>query len=332
MVLKYKWLDADSNQMQQDILEELELIQTYEAGYRQMIPEEIGEGYFQYALSGASSPIVSTCDFRFHKSLCMEEQMKEDGICMLSFCLSDGFEWSLIEAGGNTFSIGEKESCIMMGGTEKCVSLYNAGHSYRGIGVGFRAEQLSGVMECLNCSGAITRMPGSQMILKRYMVTPHVEVILQQIMGCKICGSLRDVYLEGKLLELIAVYLDEMVCQRGKDTGYVPLFAEDLSSLQQAKEILDRHYVHPLTLSQLSKRVCLNEFKLKVGFKERYGQTVYGYILDKRMELARLLLEQGKFKVKDIAGMVGYANISHFIEAFQKKFGTTPGAYLRNTN
>ncbi len=50
------------------------------------------------------------------------------------------------------------------------------------------------------------------------------------------------------------------------------------------------------------------------------------------MELARLLLEQGKFKVKDIASMVGYANTSHFIESFQKKFGTTPGVYLRNAN
>jgi hypothetical protein len=118
-------------------------------------------------------------------------------------------------------------------------------------------------MECLNCSGAVTRNSGLLGELKSYAMTPHIEVILRQIMECAICGTLRDVYLEGKLLELIAIYLDEMVCERGESNENIRLSYDDLSCLEQAKKILDRNYTHPLTLPQLSRKVLLNEFKLK---------------------------------------------------------------------
>lgn len=67
--------------------------------------------------------------------------------------------------------------------------------------------------------------------------------------------------------------------------------------------------------------------KLKTGFKQCYGQTVYNYIIGKRMELARTLLDQRRFKVSDVAGLVGYTNTSHFITAFSKKYGVTPGEF-----
>jgi AraC-like DNA-binding protein len=47
------------------------------------------------------------------------------------------------------------------------------------------------------------------------------------------------------------------------------------------------------------------------------------------MELARILIEQRRFKISDIAGMVGYANTSHFIAAFNKKYGATPGKFVQ---
>ena len=52
---------------------------------------------------------------------------------------------------------------------------------------------------------------------------------------------------------------------------------------------------------------------------------MYEYIVEKRMELAHRLLQSGKYKVKDVVWMVGYSNTSHFIEAFKKRYGVTPG-------
>ena len=67
---------------------------------------------------------------------------------------------------------------------------------------------------------------------------------------------------------------------------------------------------------------------MKVGFKEIYGNTVYGYLLDRKLDYSRLQLDTKKFKVNEVATQIGYTNPSHFIAAFRKKFGITPKKYL----
>lgn len=291
------------------------------------LPPELGEGYIKYSAM-ESNPSITMCDFHFNKTISIEEKQDKNDIFMLSFCMSDGFEWIIDNK--KTFFINEKESCIQHGAAGKCSSLYYKNQYYKGIGIGFSAENLSSVVEALFSCGAVNCSIKNFDKLKKYTFTPHVEMILKQIIECNVSDGLRGIYLEGKILELIAVYLDEMILERGNKGKNISLSSADFECLSKAKEILDKTYVHPLTISQLSKMVFLNEYKLKTCFKQRYGQTIYSYVIDKRMKLARLLLEQGKFKVTDISGMVGYTNTSHFIEAFYKKYGITPGAYLKN--
>ena len=65
------------------------------------------------------------------------------------------------------------------------------------------------------------------------------------------------------------------------------------------------------------------------GFKELYNSTIYGYLLDKKLEFALHKLEENKLKVKDIAFEIGYENPSHFISAFKKKYSLTPKQYVK---
>ena len=51
--------------------------------------------------------------------------------------------------------------------------------------------------------------------------------------------------------------------------------------------------------------------------------------MNRRMEHARELLSVPGAQVKDVAGLVGYSNISHFSDAFRKRFGRTPSEYRR---
>ena len=87
---------------------------------------------------------------------------------------------------------------------------------------------------------------------------------------------------------------------------------------------------NPPGLKELSKTAGLNEYQLKVGFKEIYGDTVFGYLLNHRLDHARVLLDSAKYQVNEVAYQIGYSNPSHFIAAFRKKFGITPKKYLMN--
>jgi AraC-like DNA-binding protein len=69
---------------------------------------------------------------------------------------------------------------------------------------------------------------------------------------------------------------------------------------------------------------CLNEYKLKTDFKALFGKQVYAYLLDKRLEYARLLLEQRAFHVYEVAEMTGYSDSASFSKAFFKRYGYRP--------
>ena len=84
----------------------------------------------------------------------------------------------------------------------------------------------------------------------------------------------------------------------------------------------------PPTLQELSDEVGLNLKKLKEGFKQIYGDSVFSFLFDYKMEVARKLLESGENNVNEVGLKVGYSTASHFISAFKKKYGTTPKKYI----
>ena len=84
----------------------------------------------------------------------------------------------------------------------------------------------------------------------------------------------------------------------------------------------------PPSLDELAVNIGLSLKKLKEGFKQLYGDTVFAYLLDHKMDEARIMLDSQKYNVNEVALKLGYSTSSHFIAAFKKKYGTTPKKYL----
>ena len=76
--------------------------------------------------------------------------------------------------------------------------------------------------------------------------------------------------------------------------------------------------------TELSRIAGINEFKLKRGFKEVFGQTVFGYLNDERMDLAKSDLLEKQKSITEIAFELGFSSVQHFSNAFKKKFGVSP--------
>ena len=85
----------------------------------------------------------------------------------------------------------------------------------------------------------------------------------------------------------------------------------------------------PPSIAELALDVGISEYKLKSGFKEMYGNTVGGFILDYKMNTAKSMLGFSKLPVSEVAMHSGYGNPSHFITAFKKKYQITPKKYLQ---
>lgn len=80
---------------------------------------------------------------------------------------------------------------------------------------------------------------------------------------------------------------------------------------------------------ELAREIGINDHKLKVGFRQVFKTTVFGYLHDQRIERSRQLLESGEMTVTGAASAVGFANRGHFAAAFRRKFGINPSLYAR---
>jgi AraC-like DNA-binding protein len=159
-------------------------------------------------------------------------------------------------------------------------------------------------------------------------IPTNLLVVLNQIFTANLSESAEKPYYLGKVLEILGLYFSE----KKPDTEACPFLndQETVRKIKHAKEYLLKHMDNPPGLKELAKTAGLNEYQLKVGFKEIYGNTVFGYLLDHKLDHARVLLDTAKFQVNEVAYQIGYANPSHFIAAFKKKFGVTPKKYLMN--
>ncbi|CAM1346718.1 helix-turn-helix domain-containing protein [Tenacibaculum insulae] len=158
-------------------------------------------------------------------------------------------------------------------------------------------------------------------------ISSNTLMVLQQILTAKNHSSMRDLYVKGKTYELLSLHFDT---GENTDSEYCPFLVDDreILKIRQAKDIIISKMSEPPTLQELATEVGLNLKKLKEGFKQIYGDTVYSFLFDYKMEHARKLLESNQFNVNEVGLQVGYSTSSHFIAAFKKKFGTTPKQYV----
>jgi AraC-like DNA-binding protein len=159
------------------------------------------------------------------------------------------------------------------------------------------------------------------------IITPSMAVVLTQILNFNLNPSVRRIYLKGKAYELIGLYFNR---PEEVDVEQCPFLIdeENVRKIRKAKEIIIHKLAEPPSLQELADAIGLSLKKLKEGFKEIYGDTVFGFLFDYKMEYARKLLESGSHNVNEVGLKVGYSTSSHFISAFKKKFGITPKKYL----
>ncbi|HEY0714994.1 MAG TPA: AraC family transcriptional regulator [Polyangia bacterium] len=154
-------------------------------------------------------------------------------------------------------------------------------------------------------------------------MVPAVARFLDEILLADARGISRQLLLEAKGLELLAVLIDEITLA---SDAMAPLSTSEIERLERARRLMVERMACPPTLAELARAVGLNEFKLKAGFRTLFDNSVFGYLRVQRMERARRLLAQRDLSVTEVAARVGYENPSKFAAAFRKHFGVSPSA------
>ncbi|TDD99692.1 AraC family transcriptional regulator [Flavobacterium cellulosilyticum] len=162
-------------------------------------------------------------------------------------------------------------------------------------------------------------------------ISPSMAIVLSQLFHYNLHPSIKNLYYKGKGYELLSLYFNRTEDPNAEQCPFL-IDEENVFKIKKAKEIILANMAEPPGLQELADEVGLTLKKLKMGFKQIYGDTVYGFLFDYKMDSARKLLDSGSYNVNEVGLKIGYSTGSHFIAAFKKKFGTTPKKYLMSIN
>ncbi|KAM3097195.1 helix-turn-helix transcriptional regulator [Phormidesmis sp. 146-35] len=289
-------------------------------------PQQLGCG-FQREIELREGMRLRICDLQFHDRTVVRYPEQE-------YCLEYHFHFS-----------GEHQDKYHALGTNR-YAFYGSGLSPEETICYLEHQPYLEVMICLEpdvlCSFAGNsegQLPEAlQALVRRFdqeyysrsgVATLPMQTIAKQILHCPYQGIAKRMYLESKVLELMALLITQQIEIQTGERQISLLRPDQIERLHNAKETLLHQLQNPPTLMQLARQVGLNECTLKRGFREVFGKTVYGYVRDHRMKQARSLLEVGEMNITEVARVIGFRDRSAFALAFRKHFGVNPKDYQK---
>ncbi|WOZ76924.1 AraC family transcriptional regulator [Kosakonia sacchari] len=143
---------------------------------------------------------------------------------------------------------------------------------------------------------------------------------LQQTQQTSLPALSRQLMLEGVMLQLLGNALSQrMHGQERRRT--IPCGAQQ--RLENVRRLLEQHPEKEYTLAALAQLAAMSASSLRVKFRQAYGHSVFDYLRDCRLELARRYLAEG-YSVQQAAWMSGYQHATNFSTAFRRRYGMAP--------
>ena len=136
-----------------------------------------------------------------------------------------------------------------------------------------------------------------------------------QLEGCSCVSELKALLL-GTFHQVLITHQEKA----GGKNAYV---------VRKVKEYVQKHYGEPMTVDAIADEIHFSVNYVRSIFKEGTGQTILEYVTDYRFARACELLKDPTLRVKEVANMVGYENISYFGSVFTKRYHLTPNEYRK---
>ncbi|MFB2121649.1 helix-turn-helix domain-containing protein [Parapedobacter sp. 2B3] len=154
-------------------------------------------------------------------------------------------------------------------------------------------------------------------------ISKVITIVIKQVLACRLKGNFRKVYMECKLYEIMAHYLNAISSVKQQELKFS---TEDVQKLQEAKNLLQNlDQILQLSVKELCKKIGLNRFKLTMGFQAIYNTSVIKFYHQSVLEKAFEELHHNKTdSITNIAIKYGYGTTQAFSTAFQKQFGIRP--------
>ena len=265
--------------------------------------------------------------------MCYQSDMNVQGAVskeymQIIFCMNDGISWGIMDE-HRSVTIQKNESCIYAGhgGTEYICYKKDSSFSFKSIKIPiiYFSQLLADYFDGREVAVYEKKLLNG---ISKVPITPAIDQILAETSRfTQYRGGLGYLYLDGKLLELLSIYLGEVLemdILMGKN---ISMSRTEKTAIIEAKRIIDSQLAFAPSCEELSHLVHLSMTKLTRGFSLFYGMPIHQYIIEQRLIQAAQLLLEGDWNMSEVAAIVGYGKPSNFAAAFKKKYGVSPKNY-----
>lgn len=137
----------------------------------------------------------------------------------------------------------------------------------------------------------------------------------------------------GLLVETMAAALGVYIVRNHSNLSAtsvpLPLAKGALEGARLARVLayVETHLEREVSLEDLAREACLSAFHFARSFKAAVGMSPHAFLLQRRLERARNLLESTSLPLAEVASACGFCSQAHLSTSFKRETGVTPGVF-----
>ena len=263
-----------------------------------------------------------------HMAYCNKEQEPAHGVMEINYC----------REGRSECLFGEHKYCYMSAGDLSFCSLQDNAHQsefptshYHGITVtidfGMVTEGMRSVLTLLNVDLERIRKLSQMGDFTIIRANPTIEHIFSELYT--VPERIRQGYIRVKVLELLLVFTGIDMGEEQPEHQYFS--GNQIAAVKEIRAFLVEHYNEHYTIEYLAEHFEISPTVMKKCFKGVYGDSIYSYMKQYRLQISERLLRESQLTVGEIAAKVGYLNPNKFTSAFCAEYGMPPSVYRRKS-
>jgi AraC-like DNA-binding protein len=191
------------------------------------------------------------------------------------------------------------------------------------------ANYLNGLFDLSEKSPVLqSLLQNTQPLLFEQMIYPSLQKIVDEIVSESVDPTFELFYRRVKAEELICRLLMEL--EKRDEKHLYALNGQDIQTIYKVKEQMLERLETPPIINELAVCANMSPSKLKRLFKQIFGNSIFSYYQEFRMQEAARLLTEEKLSVSDVGYKLGFTNLSHFSRVFEEHIGMKPKQYSRS--
>ena len=157
-----------------------------------------------------------------------------------------------------------------------------------------------------------------------FVISARAAALANELFAPSLGGRAGRLLAESCALELLA--RSPLFDRNGDDGAAASVSRRDRARMMGVRDLLMTEPDREHHLCDLARRSGMSVTTLKTKFAAVFGQPVFAFLRDVRLERARIGLEQEGWTVAQAAYYAGYRHPTSFTFAFRRKFGISPSA------